>query len=103
MEHDYEYAFHAIGKFSTSLQMSPRGPLANQHILNVGEAQADGDWWAEWEQNGVKYRLNMKAVPGTVVYTGVGPGRNPATDKVPMVIVRRHGKRTVFEASHQVQ
>jgi len=103
VEHDYEYAFHAIGKFSTSLQMSPRGPLANQHILNVGEAQADGDWWAQWEQNGVKYRLNMKASQGTVVYTGVGPGRNPATDKVPMVIVRRHAKRTVFEASHQAQ
>ena len=42
----------------------------------------------------------VKGAPGTVIYTAVGPGRNPA-DRVPMVIVRRHGTQTVFDCRHE--
>jgi oligo-alginate lyase len=99
-EHDYDYAFHAQGEFRISLAVKPRGPLAYLHVEKVCEAPCDGDWWAEWRQAGVPYRLQVKGVPGTVVFTAVGPGRNPV-DRVAMVIVRRHAARTVFDCTHQ--
>jgi oligo-alginate lyase len=99
-EHDYDYAFHAAGTFRTSLQLQPRGPLSYLHVEKVSEAHSSGDWWAEWEQGGTRYRLNVKGAPGTVVFVGVGPGRNPA-DRVPLVIARRHGKKTVYDCTHQ--
>jgi hypothetical protein len=66
----------------------------------VSEARPDGEWWCQWEQAGVRYRLRFKSAPGTVVYTAVAPGRNPA-DRVPMVIVRRHGTQTAFDCVHE--
>ena len=50
------------------------GPLEYAHVEKVSESRPDGDWWAEWEQGGVRYRLRFKGAPGTVVYTAVGPG-----------------------------
>jgi hypothetical protein len=99
-EHDYDYAFHAPGRFSTSLDLKRRGPLSYLHIEQVSEAHPDGDWWAQWDQEGARCRLSVKGVPGTVVYTGVGPGRNPA-DRVPLVIIRRHGQQAVFDCTHE--
>jgi hypothetical protein len=98
-DHDYDYAFHCPGKFSTSLALKPRGPLEYAHVEKVSDARPDGDWWCQWEQGGERYRLRFKGSPGTVVYTAVAPGRNPA-DRVPMIIVRRHGTQTVFECVH---
>ena len=112
-EHDYDYAFHSPGKFSTSLaagsrEQGARSPASSlpasrslpyAHVEKVSEARADGKWWCQWEQGGVRYRLQFQGVPGTVVYTAVAPGRNPA-DRVPMVIVRRHGTKTVFDCVH---
>ncbi|HWI56075.1 MAG TPA: alginate lyase family protein [Bacillota bacterium] len=98
-EHDYDYAFHAAGKLHTSLELKPRAPLSYRHVEQVCEAHPEGDWWAEWEQDGVRYRVGVKGMAGTVVYTGVGPGRNPA-DRVPLIIIRRHAKQTVYECTH---
>jgi hypothetical protein len=98
-EHDYDYAFHAQGIFRASLELKPRGNLGYLHIENVAQGQTDKDWWAEWEQGGTKYRLNVKGAPGTVVYSGVGPGRNPS-ERVPMVIIHRRGKQTVYSCTH---
>lgn len=99
-EHDYDYAFHAVGEFGTSLGLKARGPLGYLHVEKVSEARPSGDWWAEWEQGRARWRLNVKGVPGTTVYTGVGPGRTPA-DRVPLVIVRRHGKETVYDCTRE--
>jgi hypothetical protein len=99
-EHDYDYAFHAPGQFTTSLELKAREPLAYLHIEKVSQAHPDGDWWAQWEQDGARYRLNVKGAPGTVVYSGVGPGRNPA-DRVPLVIIRRHGRQAVYACTHE--
>jgi hypothetical protein len=101
VEHDYDYAFHAAGTFRTSLELQPREPLSYLHVEKVSEAHTSGDWWAEWEQGGARYRLSVKGAAGTVVYVGVGPGRNPA-DRVPLVIVRRHGKQTVYDCTHRL-
>ena len=101
IEHDYDYAFHAAGKHTTSLKLSPRDALSYLHVEKVSEGRADGDWWAEWNQDGVRYRLNVKGVPGTTVFTAEGPGRDPAA-RVPMIIVRRHAKQTVFECTHEM-
>jgi hypothetical protein len=99
-EHDYDYAFHSQGKFSTSLELRPHGPLEYAHVEKVSEARPEGDWWCQWEQGDVRYRLRFNGTPGTVVYTAVGPGRNPA-DRVPMVIVRRHGNEAAFDCVHE--
>ncbi len=99
-EHDYDYAFHAGGELSTSLKLKPCEPLSYLHVEKVSQARTDGDWWAQWQQGNVRYRLSVKGAPETVVYAAVGPGRNPA-DRVPMVIVRRHGKQTVYDCIHE--
>ncbi len=101
IDHDYDYAFHAAGKLTTSLKLTPRDALPYLHVEKVSEARADGDWWAEWNQDGIRYRLNMKGVPGTTVFIAQGPGRDPAS-RVPMIIVRRHAKQTVFECTHEM-
>ena len=98
-EHDYDYAFHAAGRFRSSLEFKPCGPLAYAHLDGLAEARVEGDWWAEWEQDGARYRLKVKGEPGTVVFSCAGPGRDPA-ERVPMVIIRRHGRQTVYDCTH---
>ena len=41
----------------------------------------------------------MKAAEQTEVFTGAGPGKNPA-DRVPVLIVRRRGRNTTYEVIH---
>ena len=100
----YDWAFHALGSFESSLRFEPRGPigiaLGYQHLGELREARTDGDWWARWEQDGARFTLRVKAAPGTVIFAGVGPGKDPAT-RVAMVIVRRRAAQTVFEARHE--
>ena len=104
-EHIYDWAFHAPGKLTVSVKTVPRdGPLgaANgyQHVTEVASASTDEVWTAEWENGGAKLTLRFKAAAGTQVFTGVGPGRDPA-DKVPVLIVRRQAANTVFDAVHR--
>jgi oligo-alginate lyase len=104
-EHTYDWAFHSAGRLTTSLQMKPRaGTLADvngyQHIRNLAEASTDSEWWARWEQDGAVLTLRMNAAPGTTVFTGAAPGRDPAT-QVPMIVVRRRAASTTFEAGHE--
>jgi len=104
-EHVYDWAFHSAGRFSSSLDFTPRTEPpgdANgyQHIENVVAAKTDGGWWARWEQDGAQYTLRVEAVPGTEVFTGAGPGKNPA-DRITLVIIRRRAKSTVFEITHE--
>ena len=105
--HTYDWAFHAPGRLTTSLKMTPRpGPLGEsngyQHIQDVAEAHAAGEWWARWENGGARLTLRFQAAPGTVVYTGLAPGRDPAS-RVPLIIARRRAKTTVFEATHVME
>lgn len=104
--HTYDWAFHAPGQFRTSLALTGRAsPLGTsngyQHIEQVSEARTDGDWWASWESGGVRWTVNMKGAPGTEVFTGVAPGKNP-TERIPLLVVRRRAAGTVFEAAHEV-
>jgi len=106
-EHEYDYAFHSAGELKTSLDLQPReGPAGDsngyQHIRNVREGRADGEWWAEWTQSGAVMRIRFRAEPGTIVLTGEGPGRNP-TVFVPLLIVRRRGTSTVFDCVHEFE
>jgi hypothetical protein len=50
-----------------------------------------------WTSGKARLILKMKGAPGTEVYRGVAPGRNPA-DRVPLVLVRRRTASTVFDA-----
>ncbi len=101
-EHTYDWAFHAAGRFSSSLPFKPWDGALYPHVENVAEAKTDGDWWARWEIDGAQYTVRMKAAPGTEILTGLGPGKNPA-DRVPMIVVRRRAKAAVYEAVHQIQ
>jgi hypothetical protein len=101
----YDYAFHASGRFTSSLKLetSPK-PLGEtngyQHIREVTTAAAAGDWWARWENEGAALTLKVKGEAGTEVFAGSGPGRNPA-DSVPLVLIRRRGRATVFAVTHE--
>ncbi len=104
-EHVYDWAFHAPGTLTLSVKTEPRpGPLGDrngyQHIQSVARAATDGEWSATWDNGGVRMTIRFKAAPGTEVFTGIGPGRDPA-DKVPVVVVRRRATETVFDALHQ--
>ncbi|MCC6862676.1 MAG: heparinase II/III family protein, partial [Bryobacterales bacterium] len=106
-EHTYDWVFHAPGTLTTSLKLAPRaGRLGEsagyQHIREVAEGKARGGWWARWENGGSQLTLRVRGTPGTTVYTGYGPGKNPA-EAVPLVIVRRRAKATVFEVTHEFQ
>jgi hypothetical protein len=104
-EHTYDWAFHAPGRIETSLALEPRTtPLGRangyQHIEQVREGRADGEWWVRWEAGGARWTIRMQGAPGTQVFTGVAPGRDP-TERVPLVVARRRAARTVFAATHQ--
>lgn len=103
-EHTYDWAFHAVGTLSTSLQLEARGSALGttngyQHISDVRQGQTGQDWWVRWQNGGTSLTLHVEGAPGTQVITGVGPGRE-AADRVPVVIVRRRATRTVFAARH---
>ncbi len=105
--HTFDWAFHAAGQLTTSLELKPRGaPLGTangyQHIEPVAEGRTDGDWWARWEGGGARLTLRFRAEKGTEVISGRAPGRNPA-ERVPMLIVRRRAPQTVFDAVHQIE
>jgi len=105
-EHVYDWAFHAEGRLTTSLPLEPRdGPLGAdngyQHIQNVAAAVTDEAWWARWDAGEATLILHFAAEPGTQVFTGLAPGRNPA-QKVPVLVVRRRARSTTFEVTHEV-
>jgi hypothetical protein len=106
-ERTYDWAFHARGSLTTSLSLKARtSPLGEgngyQHLEKLAEGRAEGDWWARWEAGGARLTLRMKGAPGTEVFSGLGPGKNPA-ERVPVIIVRRRAGKTVFEAVHQIE
>ncbi|MBI4873479.1 MAG: heparinase II/III family protein, partial [Acidobacteria bacterium] len=106
-EHTYDWAFHVPGKLTSSLKLEPKeGPLGQengyQHITRVASAKADGAWWVRWEGDGAALTLRFEAAPGTEVFTGLGPGRDPR-DQVPVVVVRRHAAKTTFAATHEIR
>ncbi len=103
-EHTYDWVFHAQGTLKTSLEMRPRQePIAAgngyQHIHSVLEGRAEGDWTARWENQGAVMTLMVKAEPGTLVFTGSGPGPVAGQD-VPLLLIRRRCAKTVFEVTH---
>jgi len=104
-EHTYDWAFHAPGRLTTSLDLKP-GPeriaatAGYQHVESVASGRAAGDWWARWEAEGASFTLRVKAAEPAEVFTGAGPGKNPA-DRVPVLIVRRRGQNATFDAIHE--
>jgi oligo-alginate lyase len=103
-EHTYDWLFHAQGVLETSLKpQSRKQPIATvsgyQHIRNVAEARTGTDWTARWKQGASLLTLRIKGAPGTTVFTGIGPGPDPAVD-IPLILVRRRTVKTVFEVTH---
>jgi hypothetical protein len=104
--HTYDWAFHCRGRFTSSLNLVPRDEALGenegyQHVHKATSARSDAEWWARWEQDGAVLTLRVKGAPDTQVFAGEGYGRN-AADRVPMVVVRRHAKDTVFEVTHEI-
>lgn len=100
-EHTYDWLLHVNGEPSSPLKFEPCAPAGNtngyQHIGKWERAAVPGDWEMAWTSGKARLILKMKGVPGTEVYRGVAPGRNPA-DRVPLVLVRRRTASTVFDA-----
>jgi hypothetical protein len=103
-EHVYDWAFHSYGVLKTSINLQPRTePLGlrngYQHIEQIRQGQTGADWTATWRNNGASLTLYVKGEPGTIVFTGVGPGRDPS-ERVPLVLIRRRGITTTFDIKH---
>lgn len=104
-EHQYDWAFHARGAHTTSLDLQasqlgiPEKTNGYQHIRKVREANQDKDWWVRWENDGRSLTLHITGVPETKVFVGEGPGRT-ADERIAVVVVRRRTNATVFSARH---
>ena len=98
------WAFHAPGKLTTSVDLKSVSRCVDtnvyQHIEEPRTGSVTGGWWARWEADGASLTLRIKAADGTEVFTGVGPGKDPA-ERIPLVIVRRRGTRATFKLSHE--
>ena len=106
-EHVYDWAFHAPGSLAVSISTEPFGGALGerngyQHVTGVARGVTGDAWSAVWTNGGTKMTLTFKPVPGTEVFTGVGPGRDPS-DKVPVLVVRRRASHTVFDAVHSFE
>jgi hypothetical protein len=90
-----------------SLEMKPQASPVGagngyQHFRDVAQAETGGGFTARWETGAARLTLTFHAAPGTSVYTGYGPGRNP-DERVPAIIVRRRAKATTFEVTHRIE
>jgi hypothetical protein len=106
-EHTYDWAFHVPGRLTMSLEMKPQASPVGagngyQHFRDVAQAETGGGFTARWETGAARLTLTFHAAPGTSVYTGYGPGRNP-DERVPAIIVRRRAKATTFEVTHRIE
>ena len=104
-EHVYDWAFHAPGRLRVvGVQMEPGEALGDangyQHLKIRLRGRTDADWRAVWTDGAAQLVIRMKGAPGTEVYVGSGPGRDPTTE-IDALIVRRRTARTVFEARHE--
>jgi hypothetical protein len=102
--HIYDWAFHARGVLTVSLDMKPQSQqiaAANgyQHIGDLKVCRTDGDWTARWVNQGSVLTLRVKGAPGTEVFCGKGPGPN-ATDDVALVLIRRRTANTTYDVTH---
>lgn len=100
----YDWTFHVPGRFSSGLTLKPfQGRLGEangyQHIQSLRHGRTGEDWWAAFELGGAKLVLRVKGDPGTEVFAGEGPGRNPE-DRVPVLIIRRKAADTAFHVTH---
>lgn len=100
-EHTYDWVLHVQGDLASSLKFEPCEPAGDangyQHIEGWQCARTDAAWEVGWTYKGARLGLKMKGAPGTVVYRGAGPGRNPM-EHVPLILVRRKTAATVFDA-----
>jgi hypothetical protein len=100
----FDWACHAPGRLTTSLDLKP-GPeriaatAGYQQVEGVASGRVADDWWARWEAGGARFTLHVKAAEQSEVFTGAGPGKNPA-DRVPVLIVRRRGRSATYDVIH---
>lgn len=106
-EHTYDWAFHVPGRLTTSVRPEPvTGALGEtngyQHIRSLYHGKTGEDWWASFKLDGAQLVLRVRGEPGTEIFAGDGPGRNPE-ERVPVLIIRRKAARTVFEVTHRFE
>ncbi len=103
-EHLYDWAFHARGVLTTSIDLQPQpGPLGPafgyMHIDQVRQGETDADFTARWQNGRSSLTLEVKGEPGTTVVTGAGPGPDPAV-QIPLLLIRRRTTATSFDVTH---
>ncbi len=105
--HTYDWAFHCRGEMEVDADLSTKGDRPGtsngyQHISSVRQGKCDGNITVRWTQGKARLRLVMKGAPGTMLFAGQAPGRDPS-EKVPMIIVRRKATETAFEATMNIE
>jgi len=104
-EHTWDWAFHAEGKLTVSAPLESReerlgAGAGYQHIARLAAGSTGSAFRARWERDGVVLTLAFEGAPGTGIFTGEGPGSDPAV-AVPVLVVRRRGRQAVFAVEHQ--
>ncbi len=105
-EHAYDWVFHCKGAFSSPLPLSPCNPLGTehgyQHVANPQTAQTNNTWTAHWSLDDANVTLIQTQSPNTEIFTGIGCG-NPPSEKLPMVISRRHAHKTTYASAYVIR
>ncbi len=89
------------------LELKPAAPPARDGawvwLRDFRAAPADDDWFASWQSDGVHLRLDAQGEPGTqVIECGYPATDEPAAGRIPMLLVRRKARQTVFAVVYTV-
>ena len=105
-DHTYDWVYHNFGCLATNMHTQQLGqPLAKdagyQHVSELHQAETEGTWSTIWELEKGGVKVTMAGNPGTNVFFGEGfYGRD--AKRLPMVVVRRYGKRTLYASVIEV-
>lgn len=100
-EHQYDYTLHIDGPLrDTSVPLIPKDGLLGekcgyQYVSNLRQALTDAHFASSWGEDTGKLHVAVHGAEATTVIVGEGITNN-ATAKMPMLILRRTCKQTLF-------
>ncbi|MFB3881110.1 MAG: alginate lyase family protein [Armatimonadota bacterium] len=99
-KHTYDWVLHNYGMLTSPAvtESVPEGlgsRAGYEYLSNLRRGEFGETWHALWTLPDAELAFVMLGAPGTVVYTGDGPG-NPPAERVPFVLARRTDTRTIF-------
>lgn len=109
-EHTYDYLYHTYSDTSdlqidgtaSPTQLPSTAPWS--WLRDAATISTDSDWHGDAVQEDVKTRISMVGSPNTEVISCKFPGKDDYSEPpVPMLVVRRKARQTVFIAALQAE